>query len=332
MRLRVPILITLVLTFAVPAFAGVFGPPAKNLTARGHGGPSGSPAISGDDRTVHYAAFHSFASNLVAGDKNGTEDVFVYNRFNGKTVRASVSSKGRQGNGPSANPALDGGVHSGPHCVAFQSQATNLAPGDRDRAWDIYVRDLRSHQTRLVSKGIGPSAVDPAIDGNCRQVAFTAAGRIYVGSGSGGRPRFLSRGTNADVSRDGSAIAWERNHSVFFRRNGRLSQVAKIGGSPHVSDETEGKIWGVAFDTPSKLKPGDRNPGFDVYMRVFKPTGPAKKTVLISGSGGSSIGGDSHNGGITAYAPVRGIVMFANSDGGETTLYYSNLHSGNYDD
>ena len=331
--------------FAVPAVAGVFGPPPKDLTARARGGPAGSPAVSGDDRTVHYAAFHSFASNLVKGDTNGTEDVFVYNRFNGQTLRASVSSSGRQGNGPSANPALDGGIHSAPHCVAFQSQATNLAPGDRDRSWDIYVRDLRSHKTRLVSQGIGPSAVDPAIDGNCRQVAFTAGGRIYIGSGSGGRPRFLSKGTNPDVSRDGSAIAWERNHSVFFRRSGRVSQVAAIGGNPHVSDETQGAIWGVAYDAPSHSKGGhgggrggggngggQNGGGFNVYMRVFKARGPARRTVLISGSHGRSIGGDSHNGGITAYAPIRGIVPFTNTDGGQTTLYYANLHSGNFDD
>ena len=330
---RLTLSFVLVFVVTATAAAGVFGPPPRDLTARAHGGPSGSPAISGDDRTVRYAAFHSFADNLVGGDTNGTQDVFVYSRFTGKIIRASVSSKGKQANGASANPALDGGIHHSPHCVAFQSQATNLAPGDRDRSWDIYVRNLDSRKTKLVSKGIGPSAVDPAIDGACHQIVFTAGGRVFVGNAGGGKPRFLAKGTNPDVSRDGSAIVWERGHGVFIRRLGHVSQVAAIGGSPHVSDETAGKVWGVAFDTPARLVRGDRNSDFDVYMRVFKASGPARKTVLISSVGGrSSIGGTNHNGGITAYAPIRGIIVFTNTRGPDATLYYSNLHSRNIDD
>ncbi len=50
-------------------------------------GPSGGAAISADGRFV---AFHSSASNLVAGDTNGEGDVFVRNRATGVTRRVSV--------------------------------------------------------------------------------------------------------------------------------------------------------------------------------------------------------------------------------------------------
>jgi hypothetical protein len=313
-----------VLLLAAHAAAGIFGPEpvAVSVARSGADGPSGAPAISGDNRVVRYVAFHSFAHNLTPGDTNGALDVFVYNRMSRKITRVSVGTGGRQANGASGNPAIDGSVQRAPRCVAFQSQATNLAAGDRDRSWDIYVRDLRTRKTRLVSRGIGPSAVDPAISGDCRQVAFTAAGRIYVGNGlKGGKPRFVARGTNADLSLDGSAITWERGHGVWFKRRGKTSKVADVGGNPHVSDGGASRIWSVVYDGAS-----------DVYMKVFKGRGGAFKTKLISGRNGHSLGGTSHNGGITAYAHPRGIVVFTNTQGSQTTLWYMNLHSGNIDD
>ena len=325
--------VVIALAVAAPAvLARTFGAEPVAVSAGTHA-PSGSPAISGDNRVARYVAFHSYASNLVPGDTNGMLDVFVYRRLGGGIVRASVSSRGAQANGPSANPAVDGSVQRAPRCVAFQSQATNLVPGDHDGRWDIYVRDLNARTTRLVSKGIASSAVDPAISGDCRQVAFTAAGRVYVGDGlHPGRPRFLARGTNPDVSLDGSAITWERGHGVWLRRDGRTTRVAAIGGNPHVSDGGSSRVWGVVFDTPAPLTRGDSGTGFDVYLRTFKRTGGVRSTRLISGRGGQTLGGDSHNGGITAYAPVRGIIVFTSTTGSDSTLWYSNLHTGNIDD
>ena len=61
---------------------------------------------------------------------------------------------------------------------------------------------------------------------------------------------------------------------------------------------------------------------------------PPRGTDLISATrrGGQSLGGDSFNGGITAYAGTRGIVVFVNQRGGGSDLYYRNNHTGNIDD
>src|SRR2546425_1663307 len=72
-------------------------PVAADVTERvsvasdGTQGDAGSdaPAISADGRFV---AFHSFANNLVAGDTNGSLDVFVHDRQTGATERVSVDS------------------------------------------------------------------------------------------------------------------------------------------------------------------------------------------------------------------------------------------------
>src|SRR6266850_5202556 len=52
-------------------------------------------SISGDGR---YVAFISWATNLVPGDTNGTNDIFVRDRLLGTTERVSVSSSGAQAN------------------------------------------------------------------------------------------------------------------------------------------------------------------------------------------------------------------------------------------
>ena len=94
-----------------------------------------SPAISADGRFV---AFDSEATNLVPGDTNDASDVFVRDRQTGTTRRVSVSSGGAQGNGASFDPAIsaDG------RFVAFNSDATNLVPGDTNGAADVFVRTL----------------------------------------------------------------------------------------------------------------------------------------------------------------------------------------------
>ena len=81
-------------------------------------------------------AFDSSASNLVPGDTN-RQDVFVHDRLTGTTELVSMDSVGIQGNGWSYSPAIsaDG------RFVAFDSSASNLVPGDTDRAGDVFVRD-----------------------------------------------------------------------------------------------------------------------------------------------------------------------------------------------
>src|SRR5438093_1506066 len=91
-------------------------------------------SLSADGRFV---AFHSAATNLVAGDTNGTTDVFVHDRQTGMTERVSVASDGTQGNNASSYPALsaDG------RFVAFHGAATNLVAGDANGANDVFVHD-----------------------------------------------------------------------------------------------------------------------------------------------------------------------------------------------
>ncbi|MBZ0320240.1 MAG: hypothetical protein K8L91_27760 [Anaerolineae bacterium] len=101
--------------------------------AQATGGGSFDPVLSGDGRFV---VFFSQATNLVAGDTNGQNDIFLHDRQTGTTTRVSVSSNGTQGvGGNSGEPAIsaDG------RYLAFSSAATNLVSGDTNGFSDIFV-------------------------------------------------------------------------------------------------------------------------------------------------------------------------------------------------
>ncbi|HEX5010677.1 MAG TPA: calcium-binding protein [Planctomycetota bacterium] len=101
-------------------------------------------ALSEDGRFV---AFASSADNLVPGDDNGHQDVFVRDMQLGVTERVSVATDGTQGNGDSFDVVItpDG------RFVAFSSAATNFAPGDFSLQLDVFVHDRLLGTTECVS-------------------------------------------------------------------------------------------------------------------------------------------------------------------------------------
>jgi Tol biopolymer transport system component len=92
------------------------------------------PSISADGR---YVAFYSEASNLVPGDTNGATDVFVHDQRSGATKRVSVGSTGAEANGDSIRPALS----ANGRLAVFESDATNLVPGDTNGFTDVFLND-----------------------------------------------------------------------------------------------------------------------------------------------------------------------------------------------
>lgn len=104
------------------------------------GGPSGGTGnwagwgtkISPDGTKV---VFQSSATNLIKGDSNGVEDVFIRNLTAGSTAMVSLNTSGKPANGISVSPTLSGNGY-----VSFASDATNLVPGDTNASTDIFRR------------------------------------------------------------------------------------------------------------------------------------------------------------------------------------------------
>lgn len=116
---------------------------------------SGSPSVS---FTGDFAAFASGARNLaVAGDRNGTTDVFRHDVGAGITNRDSVPASRDEPNGASSEPAISpDGFH-----VAFASDATNLVPGDGPER-DVFLYRHTQRAPVKISEGVGGEADGPS--------------------------------------------------------------------------------------------------------------------------------------------------------------------------
>ncbi|MFO0981499.1 MAG: calcium-binding protein [Planctomycetota bacterium] len=281
--------------------------------------------LSADGRFV---AFTSSATNLVLGDTNGKDDAFVHDRVTGETTRVSVDSFGNQGNGDTWLPAIsaDG------RYVAFDSYATNLVPGDTNKADDVFVHDRVTGETTRVSvTSSGDQVTDvggmfPSLSAEGRFVAFMSASRqlvpndtnwaedIFVHDRVTGETTRVSVDSQAregerdseweSISADGRYVAfasWSNNlawndkdpgRDVFVhdRKTGLTTLVspridasaAWPSGSGWPSISADGRY--VAFDGhEANLVPDDTNQSGDVLVRGPELTLEADPTVITGG-------------------------------------------------
>ena len=155
------------------------------------GGDSDDVTMSADAR---YVAFVSGADNLVPGDTNGRDDVFVRDTRTGVTSRVNVSDTGKQGNGIRIIPP-SASIDDAGRYVAFQSDDSDLVPGPATTCVvaapqsqpcpGIFVRDLRARTTRLVNvsdSGARANGVSqlPVISSNGRYIAFVSGASDLV--------------------------------------------------------------------------------------------------------------------------------------------------------
>ncbi|MHB8793106.1 MAG: TolB family protein [Thermoleophilia bacterium] len=107
------------------------------------GQPNGSsldPSVIDDGRV----AFWSGASNLVPGDTNGKAEVFVWDKNTQATTRISSDATGGPGNDHSGGvgnfySSARYSITADGRFVVFESDASNLVPGDTNGARDIFL-------------------------------------------------------------------------------------------------------------------------------------------------------------------------------------------------
>jgi Tol biopolymer transport system component len=234
-------------------------------------GASANPCISADGR---YVGFESSASNLVAGDTNGTTDVFVFDTLTATTTRVSVASGGIQANGASNQCALS----SDGHYVAFNSLASNLVAGDTNLRVDTFVHDLVANTTERVSvstagaQGNNVTLVTdtPAISADGRYVAFQSAATNLVAGDTNGAPDIFLRDrvakttTRVSLTNAGAqANGW--NYSPAISADGRY----------------------VAFTSgATNLVAGDTNASDDIFVR--DRVGRTTKRASVTSTGGQA--------------------------------------------
>jgi hypothetical protein len=283
----------------------------SSLDEEANGG-SGDQVITPDG---NFVTFDSVASNLVPLDTNGVRDVFVRNRSAGTTVLVSKSTGGLQGNAGSRFSTIS----ANGQFVSFFSNASNLDKNDLNGATDVFVRDLGTGTTTLVSvtpsgvSGNGPST-EAYISGDGRFVGFVSLASDLVGNDTNGSRdifvRDLVAGATERVS-VGPSLAQANAHSYY----------------PWLS--SDGNI--VAFySLATNLVSGDTNLVADVFVHDRQ----LDMTELVSvGLGGTPAIGESlypslsANGRFVAFGSVA-TNLVTNVTSGAGDIFVRDRHSG----
>ncbi len=224
---------------------------------------SNFPQISADGR---YIAYSSSASNLVTGDANGLNDVFVRDRTTATTTRVNVSAQGDEADGYSALASLsDDGRY-----IVFDSFADNLVVQGSPFQRDIFVHDQTTGTTTLVSVDTegnmgfevsADTASIASISGNGRFVSFSSRKRFFVMN------------------------TWVYQYDLFVHdRNASTTSMISVPGHQHTggvspSLSVDGRY--VAFHSASSLEAGDTNNYSDVYVHD-RNTGATPRVSLTS--------------------------------------------------
>ncbi|HYF50417.1 MAG TPA: hypothetical protein VEJ63_13490 [Planctomycetota bacterium] len=168
-----------------------------NLSGGPGNGFSYQAHISADGR---YVSFTSAATDLVSGDTNAQDDIFVRDRQTGTTQRISLAAGGGQTDGASFQSRISGNGRF----VLFESRATNIVAGDTNNMSDGFLWD---RTTGLIER-----------------VTLSNTGGQLMGGGGGRNEttsmsddgRYIAFQTDFDVS---NAVAGDTNNSqdVFVR-------------------------------------------------------------------------------------------------------------------
>ena len=208
-----------------------------------------SASISANGTKV---AFVSTADNLVAGDTNYDDDVFVKDLSTGVLTRVSVTSIGGQVNDSSSSPNISADGTK----VVFTSRASNLVTGDTNGQADIFVKNLSTGATTLVSSDSSGGQVNGGSD----NANISADGTKVV---------FTSRATNlvaGDTNAQADIFVKDLVTGVVTRVSTNSSDGEANGASQNASITADGTK--VLFtSSASNLVTGDTNNQADIFIK-----------------------------------------------------------------
>jgi Tol biopolymer transport system component len=173
-----------------------------------------SPTLNSDGRYVAYETLP------VSGSIRG---ITVKDLQTGQEELISVSVNGSNGNGSSSTPLISHDARF----VVFASQASDLVPGDNNRATDIFVRDRLNGVTHCLSRdwaGTGTGnrvSSNPILSADGRTVAFHSfASDLVPGDYNDTRDVFVVTLGGQDTDGDHMDDDWEMAYFGTLTRDG----------------------------------------------------------------------------------------------------------------
>lgn len=277
-RLLLPLAVAAAL---LPAATASAAPLPAGTTAIVSGAPSLTDALpaqvshsrsSGESvsQNGRYVAFSSYSDGLIDGDDDRVQNVYVKDRATGALTHVSKRS-GANGD-PAHADCEDPAISDDGSRVAFSCQGP-LDDADDNRTDDVYVRDLGSQTTILVSRvsnlgAVGESRSDaPSISANGEYVAFAsdASKNLHPDAADGGQLVFRRH------------IGGGNETIVVSKREAANGGGAFIGKEPSISDDGQ-KVAFTSFPTVPRAQPDDTNGFSDVFVRDV----PNDKLVVAS--------------------------------------------------
>lgn len=198
--------------------------------------------ISADGR---YVLFMSPDSNLVAGDTNKGDDMFVHDRQTHQTTRINLKTYGY----------IDRfGISANGRFVGFSSTANNLVIGDNNKVTDVFVHDQLTHQNTIVSinaTGEAGGGRFDSISPDGRYVVFTSAAALVAGDTNGTSDVYVRDRLKQTIARVSVGVASNGHQSSSHSLYGQIS--------------ADGRY--VIFIANDGNVAGDTNGFFDVFVR-----------------------------------------------------------------
>jgi len=265
-------------------------------------GPSNAessyPAISSDGNRI---AFESDATNLVEGDTNSIQDIFMRDLLEDTTIRVSVDNDGTQANGNSFNADISDDGDS----VVFESDATNLVDSDTNGVTDVFIHS-------------GITTYRVSVDGNGNQVngasynaRISSDGRYVV---------FASEATNL-VSGDINGVA---DIFVYDTQEGTTTRVSvsseadEANGPSGYPDVSSDGRYIVFQSDATNLVHNDTNTRRDIFMHDMT-TGMTTRVNMgangVEGGGISTGGSVSSNGTYVAFNSISSNLVANDTNG-----------------
>lgn len=228
--------------------------------------------VGGLSADGNYTLFYSSATNLVPGDTNAGNDIFLYDRSGDILERVSVDSAGNQATGSSNGPSISLDARY----IAFSSSASDLVVGDTNGLVDIFIHDRILGITERLLDGAGIQA-----DNDSSTTSLSADGR-YVA--------FSSRSSNlvpGDTNDRYDIFIYDRVTNAIER-----ASISDLGvqsdAHSYLSNISSDGNYVTFYSTATTLVPGDTNALYDVF--VYDVVGNTIERVSIDNAGNQANG------------------------------------------
>jgi len=238
-------------------------------------GSCSKPQISGDGSTIVFPSSHA----LIAGDVNGSADVYAFDTATTDSSLVSVTAANVQANNP-VDPGNDLGISNDGNVVAFLSDTATNFPGNTP--FTLLAKNRTSGEVTLISAGPGGTPEVPTLFTNneANEVGATPqlsadGNRIAFGSNNPAITPYPDPFTLGSLDAVVADLTLKRLGSACLSASGSHGDQ----GCDTVTISADGK-W-VAFRSISdNLVPGDTNALADIFVVALDP---AVDDVFASG-------------------------------------------------